>query len=61
VGAGLAATAQLGVPAGVAALGLEQHTLSPPQAAAIVVAALGTLAICPAGAALLRRERPPGA
>ena len=61
VGAGLAATAQLGVPAGVAALGLQHHTLSPPQAAAIIVAALGTLALCPAGTALLRRDRPPGA
>ena len=58
VGAGLAATAQLGVPAGVAALGLQHHTLSPPQAAAILVAALGTLALCPAGTALLRRDRP---
>ena len=52
--AGLAATAQLGVPAAVATLGLEFHTLTSPQAAAIVIAALGTLAICPLGIARLR-------
>ena len=52
--AGLAATAQLGVPAAVATLGLELHTLTSPQAAAIVLAALGTLAIVPVGIAGLR-------
>ena len=54
VGAGLAATAQLGVPAAVATLGLELHTLTSPQAAAIVVAALGSLAVVPFGIARLR-------
>jgi len=61
--AGLAATAQLGVPAAVATLGLELHVLTSPQAAAIVIAALGTLAIVPAGIAglrLRRADRTPG-
>jgi Kef-type K+ transport system membrane component KefB len=61
LGAGLAATAQLGVPAAVATLGLDQHTLSSPQAAAILLAALGTVAICPVGIARLRIERAAGA
>jgi Kef-type K+ transport system membrane component KefB len=59
---GLAATAQLGLPAGVATLGLQQHTLTPGRAGAIVLAALATIAISPAGIALLARPeggRPP--
>ena len=40
VPAGLAATAQLGVPAAVAALGLSQHVISPVIATAIVASAL---------------------
>jgi Kef-type K+ transport system membrane component KefB len=59
--AGLAATAQLGLPAAVATLGLELHTLTSPQAAAILLAALGTIAICPVGIARLRMERADGA
>jgi len=55
--AGLAATAQLGVPAAVATLGLELHVLTSPQAAAILIAALGTLVICPIGIARLRPRR----
>ncbi len=58
--AGLAATAQLGVPAAVATLGLDQHTLTSPQAAAILLAALGTIAICPVGIARLRMQRADG-
>jgi Kef-type K+ transport system membrane component KefB len=58
LGAGLAATAQLGVPAAVATLGLDHHTLTSPQAAAIVIAALGTIAICPFGIARLRVGSP---
>ena len=53
---GLAATAQLGVPAAVASIGLSLGTLSSPQAAAILLAALGTIALCPIGTAGLRRE-----
>ena len=54
--AGLAATAQLGLPAGVATLGLQQHSLSPGRAAAIVLAALASIAISPVGVALLARR-----
>jgi Kef-type K+ transport system membrane component KefB len=56
-GAGLAATAQLGLPAAVATVGLRLGTLSSPQAAAILLAALGTIALCPIGTARLRRDR----
>jgi len=55
--AGLAATAQLGLPAGVATLGLQQHVLSAGQAGAIVLAALATIALSSAGVALLARHR----
>jgi hypothetical protein len=51
----LAATAQLGLPAGVVTLGLQQHVLSPGQGGAILLAALVTIALCPAGIALLVR------
>ena len=54
--AGLGATAQLGLPAGVVTLGLDRGILSAGQAAAILVAALATIAICPVGVALLRRS-----
>jgi Kef-type K+ transport system membrane component KefB len=53
-GAGLAATAQLGLPAAVVTLGLQHHTLTSSQAAAILIAALGTIAICPVGIARIR-------
>jgi Kef-type K+ transport system membrane component KefB len=56
LGAGLAATAQLGVPAAVAALGLSEHLLSATTATAIVAAALISLATCSYGVALLARE-----
>lgn len=56
--AGLAATAQLGLPAGVATIGLNQHILTPAQAAAILLAALATNALSPTGIALLRRTEP---
>lgn len=54
--AGLAATAQLGVPSAIVALGLPLHALTPPQAAAIVVAALASIAVCSLGAAGMARE-----
>jgi Kef-type K+ transport system membrane component KefB len=54
--AGLAATAQLGLPAGVVTLGLQLHTFTPGVAAAILLAALGTIVVCSVGVALLRRE-----
>ena len=55
-GAAIAATAQLGRPAGAVTLGLQQGTLSPGVAAAILLAALGTVALVPAGVALLRKD-----
>jgi Kef-type K+ transport system membrane component KefB len=54
--AGLAATAQLGLPAGVVTLGLQLHTFTAGVAAAILLAALGTIVLCSVGVALLRRE-----
>lgn len=54
-GAGLLASAQLGLPAGVVALGLSEHILTPGQGAAIVASALLSLAASAAGAALLSR------
>jgi len=53
--AGRVASAQLGVPAAVAALGLSEGVIDPGVAGAIVVAALGSLAACSAGAALMAR------
>jgi Kef-type K+ transport system membrane component KefB len=54
--AGLVASAQLGVPAAVVALGVPEHVVTPPQAAAIVVAALLSIGACSAGAVGLERE-----
>ncbi|MGH2852809.1 MAG: cation:proton antiporter [Solirubrobacteraceae bacterium] len=60
--AGLAASAQLGVPAAVASLGLAEHVLSSADAAAIVLAALVSLGVCTAGIErLVSRERAPAA
>ncbi|HEX4564955.1 MAG TPA: hypothetical protein VH115_10905, partial [Solirubrobacteraceae bacterium] len=56
--AGLAATAQLGVPAAVASLGLAERVISPPVATAIVGAAVVSLGGCTLGVeALVRRDR----
>ncbi len=52
---GLVVTAQLGVPAAVVKLGLSDHILRAGQGAAIIVAALVSLGICAAGAALAKR------
>ena len=57
LGAGLAATAQLGVPAAVVTLGLERHILTKGEGSAIVAAALASLALTAAGVALLGRRR----
>jgi Kef-type K+ transport system membrane component KefB len=46
---GLVASAQLGVPAAAASLGLADHVLSGTAATAIVTAALGSLLICTLG------------
>jgi Kef-type K+ transport system membrane component KefB len=59
--AGLAACAQLGVPAAIASLGLSEHVLSADAATAIVVAALVSLGVCTVGVGLLiDRERDGG-
>jgi len=51
--AGLLASAQLGLPAGVVALGLTEGLITPGQGAAIVAAAVVTLGVSSIGAALL--------
>jgi Kef-type K+ transport system membrane component KefB len=56
--AGLLASAQLGLPAGVVSLGLTAGLLTPGQGAAIVAAAVATLGASSAGAALLARRLP---
>jgi Kef-type K+ transport system membrane component KefB len=53
----LAATAQLGVPAAVASLGLSEHLISPVIATAIVASALLSLAVCTVGVDLLAKEQ----
>jgi Kef-type K+ transport system membrane component KefB len=57
-GAGLMATAQLGVPAAAVAIGLPAGVLSGGQAAALIAAALGSIALTSAGAALLAARAP---
>jgi Kef-type K+ transport system membrane component KefB len=54
----LIVTAQLGVPAAVAKLGLADGVLSSGSAAAVVIGALGSLGICAAGTALARGGTP---
>jgi len=55
---GLAASAQLGVPAAVASLGLAEHVLPGADATAIVLAALLSLVVCTVGIErLVSRER----
>jgi Kef-type K+ transport system membrane component KefB len=54
--AGLLASAQLGVPSAVVALGLSERVITATQAAAIIAAALVSLAACAAGAAWLGRR-----
>lgn len=59
---GLVASAQLGVPAAVASLGLAEHVLSAPVATAIVAASLVSLGVCTLGVErLVRRPAPPAA
>jgi Kef-type K+ transport system membrane component KefB len=54
---GLLASAQIGVPAAVIALGLPDHTIDQGQAAAIFCGALASILAASAGAALLRRRQ----
>ncbi len=57
---GLLATAQIGVPAAVIALGLPIRAITEAQAGAIFAAALGTIAACSLGGALLARAAADG-
>ena len=57
--AGLIATAQLGVPAAVVQIGLQEHVITPALGAAITVAALATLGLCALGTDLLARRTEP--
>jgi Kef-type K+ transport system membrane component KefB len=59
--AGMLASAQLGLPAGVVALGLAEHVLTPGEGAAIVAAAVIMLGVSSLGAVLLARSLPPAA
>jgi Kef-type K+ transport system membrane component KefB len=56
LGAGLAATAELGVPAAVASLGLAERVISPSVATAIVAAAVVSLAVSTLGVERLVRR-----
>jgi hypothetical protein len=56
--AALIATAQLGVPAAVVQIGLQERVITPALGAAVTVAALATLAVCALGADLLARRGP---
>ena len=55
----LGVSAQLGVPVSVVKLGTAGRLLSPGEGSAIIVAALASLGICAAGAALGRRQGRP--
>jgi hypothetical protein len=52
-------TAQLGVPAAVAKLGLADGVLNAGAGAAVIVGALASLGICAAGAAIARGQADP--
>ena len=56
---GSSATAQLGVPAAVVQIGLQEHVITPALGAAITVAALATLGLCALGTELLARRTEP--
>jgi Kef-type K+ transport system membrane component KefB len=58
---GLLASAQIGVPAAVASIGLSTHALRPGQAAAIVGAAVVSLVVASGGAAWCDLSPPPNA
>jgi Kef-type K+ transport system membrane component KefB len=58
---GLLASAQMGVPAAVIALGLPLHAIDQAQASAIFCSALVCIVACAAGAAILRRSDRAGA
>jgi Kef-type K+ transport system membrane component KefB len=55
---GLLATAQLGVPAALASVGLTVHALDVGQASAVMAAAVGSLIVCAIGGAMMGNTRP---
>jgi Kef-type K+ transport system membrane component KefB len=59
-GAGLLATAQLGVPSAIASVGLSTGALGAGQAAAVLAAAVLSLVACAIGAAMLGHRAPLG-
>jgi hypothetical protein len=59
--AGLIATAQLGVPAAVVQIGLQERVVTPALGAAVTLAALATLGLCALGTDLLSRRTEPAA
>jgi Kef-type K+ transport system membrane component KefB len=58
---GLLASAQLGVPSAIVALGLAEHVITSAEGAAILLAALLSLGLCAAGAALMAEPSTPPA
>jgi len=58
---GLAASAQLGVPAAIASIGLAEHVLSGAVATAIIAAALVSLGVCTLGIEMLAKRSSSGA
>ncbi len=58
---GLAASAQLGVPAAIASIGLAEHVLSGAVATAIIAAALVSLGVCTLGIEMLAKRNSSGA
>lgn len=58
LGSGLIATAQMGVPAAVVAVGLQTRLLTPGQSAAILAATLVSVGVMAVGARLLASEIP---
>ena len=59
--AGLIATAQLGVPAAVVQIGLQEQVITPALGAALTLSALTTIGFCALGTDLLRRRATPQA
>ena len=59
--AGLIATAQLGVPAAVVQIGLQEQVITPALGAALTLSALTTIGFCALGTDLLRRRTTPPA
>jgi Kef-type K+ transport system membrane component KefB len=53
VASGLLASAQLGVPSAIVALGLSERVITSAEGAAIITAAMLSLAVCAVGAALM--------